>query len=153
LEAELPQSARASYDRLREALERFIEAHADGEVDQSGTGRAGFVIKEQDAVRDQFVIDLERLLSGEWPATSATGARDADAHLNASYRETLAWSGGGDNMSTIHPDAIRRAQRAWLGYRDAFVRFAAAASPRTSRDAVLARLSDLRKAQLDRMPV
>ena len=153
LEAQLPQSARASYDRLQEALKGFIEVHADGEVDQSGTGRAGFVIEEQDAVHDQFVIDLDRLLSGKWPVASATAARDADTHLNASYRKTLAWAGSRDNMSTIHPDAIRKAQRAWLVYRDAFVRFAAAAAPSTSRDALLARLTDLRNAQLDRMPV
>jgi hypothetical protein len=142
-----------AYDRLRAALEGFIDVHADGEVDQMGSGRAGFVIEEQDAVRDQFVIDLELLLTGKWPVASATAARDADARLNASYRKTLAWADSSDNLSTIHPDAVRKAQRAWLVYRDAFVRFAAAASPRTSRDALLARLTSLRNAQLDRMPV
>jgi hypothetical protein len=152
LEAKLPPSARASYDGLREALDGFIEVHADGEVDQSGTGRAGFVIEEEDAVRDQFVRDLERLLSGKWPVASDAAARDADAHLNASYRKTLAWADSSDNMSTVHANAIRKAQRAWLVYRDAFVRFAAAAAPRVSRDAVLARVTNLRNAELDRMP-
>ncbi len=118
-----------------------------------GSGRAGFVIEEQDAVRDQFVVDLELLLTGKWPIASSTDARDADAHLNASYRKTLAWANSIDNMSTIHADAIHKTQRAWLVYRDAFVRFAATASPRTSRDAVLARLTNWRNAQLDRMPV
>jgi len=153
LEATLPPSARASYDGLREALDGFIEVHADGEVDQSGTGRAGFVIEEEDAVRDQFVMDVERLLSGKWPVASAAAARDADAHLNASYHKTLAWADSGDNMSTIHANAIRKAQRAWLVYRDAFVRFAAAAAPRVTRDSVLARLTNLRNAELDRMPI
>jgi len=153
LTAQFPQSARVAYDRLRAALEGFIDVHADGEVDQMGSGRAGFVIEEQDAVRDQFVIDLELLLTGKWPVASATSARDADARLNASYRKTLAWADSSDNLSTIHPDAVRKAQRAWLVYRDAFVRFAAAASPRTSRDALLARLTSMRNAQLDRMPV
>jgi hypothetical protein len=153
LEARLPRSARATYDRLREALNGFIEAHADGEVDQSGTGRAGFVIEERDAMRDQFVIDFECLLTGEWPAAGVMAARNADAHLNAGYRKTLAWAGSSDNMSTIHPDAIRKAQRAWLVYRDAFVRFATAASPGTSQAAVLAHLTNFRNAQLERMPV
>ena len=153
LEAHIPQTARSSYHRLREALEAFIEMHADGEVDQTGSGRAGFVIEEQDAVRDQFVSDLELLLSGDWPVAGATAARDAVAHLNASYRRILAWAASGANMSTIHPDAIRNTQRAWLVYRDAFKRFAAAASPGTGRDALLARLTNLRNAQLDRMPV
>ena len=153
LETQLPKSSRASYDRLRKALEAFIEVHADGEVDQMGSGRAGFVIEEQDAVRDQFVIDLARSLTGKWPVASAAAARDAEAHLNASYRKTLAWAGSSGNMSTIRPDAIRKAQRAWLVYRDAFVRFAVAAFPHASRDAVLARLTNLRNAQLDRMPV
>jgi hypothetical protein len=124
LEAKLPQSAGASYDRLRQALEGFIEVHADGEVDQAGSGRAGFVIREQDAVRDQFVIELETLLSGEWPVASATAARDADAHLNASYRKTLASAASSENMSTIHADAIHSslarpicAMHSWIGCR------------------------------------
>jgi uncharacterized protein YecT (DUF1311 family) len=153
LEAQLPPSARAYYDALREALAAFIEVHGDGEVDQSGSGRAGFVIEEQDAVRDQCARDLERLLSGKWPVASGAAAREADAHLNASYRKALAWAGTSDNMSIIHPDASRKAQRAWLIYRDAFLRFAAAASPQITRDAVLAHLTNLRSTQLDRMPV
>ena len=153
LVAQLPQSARGQYDRLRQALEGFIEVHGAGEVDQAGSGRAGFVIEEQDAVRDQFARDLERLLTGKWLVASGTAARDADAHLNASYRKTMAWAGSNDNMSTIHPDAIRKAQRAWLIYRDAFIRFAAVAFPRVGRDAVLAYLTNLRNAQLNRMPV
>jgi hypothetical protein len=153
LEAQLPSSARAFYAQLQEALDGFIEVHADGEVDQAGSGRAGFVIQEQDAVRNQFVVDLQLLLSGEWPDAGAAAARDADAHLNASYRKTLAWAASSENMSTIHAEAIHKAQRAWLVYRDAFVRFAAAASPSTSRNALLARLTNLRNAQLDRMPV
>ncbi len=127
--------------------------HAEGEVDQSGTGRAGFVIEEQDAVRDQFARDLERLLSGKWPLASAAAASEADAHRNASYRKALAWADSSGNLSTIHADAIRKAQRAWLIYRDAFIRFAAAAAPALSRDAVLVRLTNLRTSELDRMPV
>jgi uncharacterized protein YecT (DUF1311 family) len=41
------------------------------------------------------------------------------------------------------------AQRAWLSYRDAFVRFAAAMPPNIAGNAVLARLTRLRLAQLE----
>jgi uncharacterized protein YecT (DUF1311 family) len=68
--------------------------------------------------------------------------------MNASYHKAMAWAGDMDNPTTTKPDDIRKAQRAWLAYRDAFNRFAAAASD-ASADAVLARLTTLRTAQLD----
>jgi hypothetical protein len=153
LEAQLPEASRKSYRELRQALEAYIEMHGDGEVDQAGSGRAGFVIQEQDAVRDQFLTDLGLLLTNNWPVLDATGARDADVHLNALYRETLAWAASKSNLSTVHPDAIRKAERAWLRYRDAFVRFAGAACPALNRDAVLAHLTQVRNMQLGRIAV
>ena len=147
LQARLPPAARALYGPVRKAFDIFVDAHGEGEVDLSGTARAAIETQEEDAVRDQFVRDLQRLLGGGWPR--ATDAAAADAALNASYRAALAANARSDVGGMISAEGVRKAQRAWLVLRDAYVRFAAAAAPATPRDAVLARLTRLRTAQLD----
>jgi len=149
--AKLPPAARPLYAAAKKSFDAFVDARGDGEVDLSGTLRAADVIAEQDHVRDQFLKDLERLISNRWPVATPTDAKSTDTLLNASYRKALAWAAGKDNSSTIKGEAIRKTQRAWLIYRDAYVRFAAATAPQISADAVRARLSRLRTAQLDQL--
>lgn len=147
--ANLPAVAKSLYPPMTKAFEAFVDAHGDGEVDQSGTARAAMVIAEQDSVRDQFTKDLKRLLAGQWPAASAADGKAADAAMNTSYQKALVWAGGKGNFSTIKPEDVRAAQRAWLPYRDAFVRFGLATSPKIGLDALLTRLTKLRTAQLE----
>lgn len=148
--ARLPAAAIRLYPETRRAFDAFLEAHGMGEVDLSGTARGAFVAEEQDKVLDQFALDLSRLVDGRWPVATAAEAKTADAQLNASYRKALTWAAG-KTYTTIKAEDIRTAQRAWLAYRDAFARFAAATG-KTSADAVLARLTRLRTAQLDALP-
>jgi uncharacterized protein YecT (DUF1311 family) len=143
----LPPAAQTLYVPMKKAFDAFVDAHGDGEVDQSGSARAAMEIDEQDSTRNQFSIDLKRLLVGRWP--SAADAKEADMELNASYRRALAWAASKGNDSTIKPEGIRAAERAWLVYRDGFVAFAVVAAPAVSRETVLARLTKVRTAQLD----
>ena len=148
LEARFPPAANPLYPPMKRAFDAFVEAHAAGEVDQSGTGRASFVIEEEDAVRDAFTRDIAALLAGRWKPAGAAEARAADAALNAAYRKALAFTGSKENYSTTKPDDVRKTQRAWLVWRDRFVAFARAAAPGVPADAVLARLTAARTAQL-----
>jgi uncharacterized protein YecT (DUF1311 family) len=133
---------------MKKAFDAFVRAHGTGEVDLSGTARAALMIAEQDAVRNQFAKDLDSLLVDRWASATVADAKAADAQMNLSYHKAMAWAGRKDNPTTTKPDDIRKAQRAWLAYRDAFGRFAAAAAD-VSADAVLAHLTKLRTAQLD----
>jgi len=148
LVAAFPKTSTPLYAAMNAAFDGFLSAHKS-EVDQSGTARTMYVIMETDRVRDQFVTDLQRLKAGKWPALSQADARSADTRLNARYRKVLASAGAPDDYSTVRREDIRAAQRAWLVYRDAYVRFAAGAAPTISRDAILARLTRLRLAQLE----
>jgi uncharacterized protein YecT (DUF1311 family) len=148
MEARLPPAARALYAPMKKAFDAFVHAHGTGEVDLSGTARAALMIAEQDAVRNQFAKDLDSLLVDRWASATVADAKAADAQMNLSYHKAMAWAGRKDNPTTTKPDDIRKAQRAWLAYRDAFGRFAAAAAD-VSADAVLAHLTKLRTAQLD----
>jgi uncharacterized protein YecT (DUF1311 family) len=148
LVAGFPKTTVPLYAAMKKAFDDFLKAH-DGEVDQSGTWRTMVVIMEEDRVRDQFMLDLHRLKDRKWPALSGADARAADAQLNVSYRKALAAAGAADDYSGIRREDIRGAQRAWLVYRDAYASFAAKAAPTISTDAILARLTRLRLAQLE----
>lgn len=147
--AGLPPAAQPLYAPMQRAFDAFVDVHGDEEVDLSGTARASLVIAEQDATRDAFAADLKRLLAGKWPPASPAQAAAADAALNATYRRALAFTATKDNYSTVKPDGVRKAQRAWIAHRDAFTRFAAAAAPGVSASSIAARLTTLRTKQLE----
>jgi uncharacterized protein YecT (DUF1311 family) len=140
IEAKVPPAAKPALAALHKAAAIFTDAHG-GEVDESGTARAQMVIDEEEATRDAFTADLARLVDGRWPTASAVQAKAADDALNAAYKKALAFLGSKQNLSTVKPEDTHKAQRAWIGYRDAFVAFAKAASPRTAPEAVAAQLT------------
>ena len=136
----VPPEARPALAALRKASAVFVDARG-GEVDESGTARAQMEIDEEEATRDTFAAHLAALIDGRWPKASAADARAADDALNAAYRKALAFLASKNNMMTVKPEDARKAQRAWIAYRDAFIAFAKAASPQTTPDAVAATLS------------
>lgn len=147
-----PASA-SLFPDLRTAFNAFAQAHADNEVDMSGTERAYTVIGEHDRERDQFLTDLTRLADGQWLRASHADALAADAALNRSYKKGLdACAVSDNNYSTVTASGVRSTQRTWIVYRDAYVRFAAIAAPNVPQDAILARLTKLRTAELDDLP-
>jgi uncharacterized protein YecT (DUF1311 family) len=148
LVAGFPQESALLYVAMKKTFDTFLTAH-EGEVDQSGTDRTMMVIMERDKAADQFVLDLHRLKDGKWPALSGADARAADTQLNASYRKLLADTVTPDDYPQVRRSDIRGAQRAWLIYRDTYANFAAKAAPAIPRDAIIARLTRLRLAQLE----
>ncbi len=150
--ARFPTASRPALTDLKKALETFAQAHGDGEVDQSGTLRGAFVIHAEDMERDQFLQDLTRLADGKWPRAGHAQAVAMDARLNQDYKAALACVAAKTNLSTVKADDVRNAQRAWLSYRDAYVRFATQAAPAVGADAISARMSKLRTLQLEKLP-
>lgn len=148
VQARLP-GGRALWPPMSKAFDAFVEAHGDGEVDQSGTARASQVIDEQDKTRERFANDLDALAAGRWTPATPAQAKAADAELNAAYRKALAHlASHPDEVGTLKAEEVRAAQRAWLAYRDRFVAYARAARPEVTAEAVLTRLTRLRTAQL-----
>lgn len=147
-----PAASQPSLTRLKAALDAFADAHSRGEVDLGGTARDAFIVQAETLERDQFLQDLTRLAKGTWPKASSAQAVAEDTQLNTSYKNAMACVAGKNNLSTLKADDVRTAQRAWMAYRDAWVNFAAAAAPQVPRDAMLARLTKLRRLQLQKLP-
>jgi uncharacterized protein YecT (DUF1311 family) len=140
-------SDQAAFARVQAAMKAFARARADGEVDMTGTMRAALWIAAREEVEDEFVDTMIRLSEGRAPKASAADHQAADKGLNAAYRAWIAELDGVDD-GTLDREAARAAQRAWLGYRDAFVAFAAAKYPAVSRDSMAAWLTRQRTRML-----
>ena len=148
LTASWPAQRKADLEALNRVHEAFVEAHGDGEIDLSGTLRAAIYIAAADKLRDQhraLIRDLDLALIH--PA-DAERYRASDRDLNEAYRALLA----NDEMfsSDLGPsrEGVRRAERAWLGYRDALLAFARRHYPAASQDGIAARLTDARTEML-----
>jgi uncharacterized protein YecT (DUF1311 family) len=151
--ASLNPAQRKLFDKLRAAVEKFANERGN-EVDMTGTMRYSFALGDHDKILEQFLIILQRFSTRDVPAASPADVRRLDAQMNSLYQalmnHPLDTRLGG---STVTPAGIRDAQRAWLGLRDAWLAFAAAAYPGLSAERVHAQLLNLRLNQLRRLPV
>jgi hypothetical protein len=147
IEGHLALAARPALGALHRASEAFVDAHG-GEVDESGTARAQLVIDEEEVTRNTFTAHLGSLIDGGWPKASAAEAQAADAALNLAYRKALTFLASKDNLTTVKPGDARKAQRAWLAYRDAWIAFARIAAPATKPEAIIVLLSKERTKDL-----
>lgn len=129
------KGARAAFVPLRKAAEAYAQVSADNEVDMSGTARGMFAIERREAVLDAFVATLAKAEAGTLPLADKSNALAADSALNAIYRRIMALhidpadvagyqSADSLPSTTVTHEGIRKAERAWLAYRDAWLVFA-----------------------------
>jgi hypothetical protein len=125
--AKLPIAARPAFAKLRAAADAFFDARVDHEVDLSGTARAALVIEEHARLREAFASSVQAFMAG--PPTWGFGAAEyaaADRELNEAYRNAMS----SESLGTVTPDGIRKTQRAWLPYRDAWAEFGRVLHPK-----------------------
>jgi hypothetical protein len=120
----------AAVQALKAVADTFIVTQSNNEVDQSGTGRAAFVLERRSELKDGFLASLRACEAGQLPAFTAENFRRADAELNAVYAKSLK----AGKRGTVTADGIRATERAWLRYREAWVRFGAIKYPPTTAD-------------------
>jgi uncharacterized protein YecT (DUF1311 family) len=139
LTASWPAADKAALAQLRAAHKAFAEASGEGEVDHSGTLRAAMEIGAEESLRDELLAMLRQLEAGRAPAFSHAQYVAADAALNAEYRKQIqAAQASDDAVGAVTRDGVRKAQRAWLAYRDAFLAFAAVRYPKVPRESLAA---------------
>lgn len=129
------EADRTAFAGLRREAESYAQASADNEVDMSGTARGMFAIQRREAVLDAFLGTLRKVATGSLPPADTADMKAADAELNALYRKIMALRiepgdvGGyqsADSLpsTTVTHEGIRKAERAWISYRDAWLAFA-----------------------------
>lgn len=132
---------------LSKIADNYFDIRADQEVDQTGSGRAAFTIEELAAQKDFFLKILEELERRTMPQYSARQLTEADAQLNAVYRQIqkktdLEWG-------SVTKEGIKTTQRAWLKYRDAWIKFCAKKYPGVSAASINTHLTLQRVKELE----
>lgn len=137
---------RDAWRRLRAAADAFFRARADGEVDLSGTARAMLQIEEDERLEIGLVALLDRLEAGKLPPATFADYQAADKALNAAYRDVMR--SAPDSMGTVTSADVKKAEHAWLNYRDEWVRFARGKYPAARPEAIETWLTRQRTDQL-----
>ena len=148
LGARVAPAARGAYAALRRRSDAFATLHGGNEIDLSGTARGALVIEAEEEAREAFGKTLRRLLDGKLASATPAQAKSADAALNAAWRRLRAHGQKVQAYGTVTLDDVVKAQRAWLGYRDAFAAFDRAQAPGASSDGLLVELTQARTAAL-----
>ena len=143
LETSWTAAQRSAFDSLSQAQQAYATAVGNGEVDLSGTARGMFATDAEARLRADFVAAIEAFEAGKLPHGGSAEAKAADAELNRVYRKQLvdAAAPGTRLPGQVQPEGIRKAERAWIVYRDSWLGFAKLRYPSVAPDAWLALLS------------
>jgi uncharacterized protein YecT (DUF1311 family) len=123
----LGEPAREAFERLRKAVDDFVEKDADlgAEDSRGGTAHTSFVVVGERERTEAFIGLLERYTRAPAPRATPEALRTADRELNTIYQEKLKLPPCptcGEFTATTR-DILRDAQRSWLRYRDAWTAF------------------------------
>jgi uncharacterized protein YecT (DUF1311 family) len=150
ISARMTPIQKEAFVQLLKEEEAYARAHANGEIDLSGTGRAMFQIDAEQTLRADFLAALQLFETGKYPRVSTQTYSGADARLNSAYRKAMGHAEKNmKDYGSVQPSGIRGAERAWLKYRDAWVAFAKLHYPSVPPEAWLILLTNDRTSILD----
>lgn len=154
LRRDLPQQQREAFDQLVATGLAFAGARPD-EMDNHGSIAGARATGAETSERERLREHVRAFEQGNFKLASPQQLPIADADLNRRYRALMATPSSDrahpDNIAgeTVTKADVRMAQRLWLKYRDAWVRFAALRYPAVSADALKASLTQWRTQQLN----
>ena len=152
LRRQLPAAQVGAFDQLVAATNAFANSRGD-ETDTSGTARSMQVIQAEAREKEWLREHLAAFEKGNVNISPAQPLAVVDAELNRAYQALMAAPVTDKEHADRLPDStvtkadVRAAQRRWLAYRDAWVRFAALRYPALAPDALKAALTEWRVKQ------
>jgi hypothetical protein len=123
-----------AFAELQKSEDEFVEARADNEVDLSGTAHAEYQYEEQQTLREEFSNSLQEFEAGKLPGGSADDFKQADAELASLFKSIDGQADNAELYGTVTPVGVRRVEKVWLRYREAWVRFGKVKYPDVSAD-------------------
>lgn len=148
LRRRLPAQQVGAFDQLLAATRAYSKARG-GETDLSGTARAALVVAAESGELDWLHEHLAAFEQGKLQLPPPARFARTDAQLNRRYQALMNTPGA--LAGTTTRVEVRTAQRAWIVYRDAWVRFAGLRYPALPADALKTTLTQARFQQLDGM--
>ncbi len=150
LRVHLPQQAQSMLAALQAAETAFEQARIKGEYPGGGgSGSAGFALEDQNKLREQFVINLERFSAGTLPKASPASRQLAQQELHAAYTAALAVPRD-LNAPFGEPTTkgLKTTEAAWQELFAQWMQFVPIAYPGLSQDAAATELLRLRIHQV-----
>lgn len=120
--AKWTDSDRQAYKILLTAWRNYLKFR-EGEIDQSGTARTAMLVENYDAMESDFLESLLKFEQGVFPRFTESEFAKADQELNQVYKK-IQENDSSDDMGTVTRADVKKAQRTWLKFRDAWVIFA-----------------------------
>ena len=152
----LPASAQPAFRKLRAAADAYASA-ASAEVDMHGSAASALAIAHEEKLREQFMRAVLDVLDNKLATESPADAAQIDGALNAVYQKLMSAPSEKQDApgliggSTIDRGEIRKVERLWLAYRDAFVAFRRSLPSGSDPDAITALLLQQRVADLNKI--
>lgn len=143
-----------AFIELQRVAYAFFDASSRWEEDNTGTGRAAFEIESQSDQQHYFLQTIASFQKGKLPRLSVADFKRADAELNSVYKqvqEVQLPDYMNADQGWVTPEGIKKAQRKWLLYREAWVNFGAIRYPGVSADAWRAWTTQSRTKQLNEL--
>jgi len=150
--AHLSQQAKTMFADLQADENAFEQARIKGEYPGGGgSGSVGFALDDQNKLREQFVINLERFSAGKLPKASPAIRQQARQELDAVCAAALAVPRDPSTPFTFgNPtvNGLKATQAAWEKLFRQWMLFVPAAFPNLSQDAAATELLRLRIHQV-----
>ncbi len=138
LQSSWSPAQRGALAEMRKAADAYFISVSREETDMSGTARGMMAENAYDNLDKALLTDVANFERGKFPKMRAQDFVAADRGLNATYKKVLTRLNANPDSGpygTVTAEGVRTTQRLWLGYRDAWVRFAAARYPAVAADA------------------
>ncbi len=148
----LPANIWAAWNALDRARADYSAARKN-EQSSGTTGIDLFNLDLDEAADETWLGYLRAIESGAPPkgVLDPGDYKSADAQLNQSYDSALLNAKQNCSAFNVCPEAIRTTERAWLRYREAWVRLAALRWPEIPADRWRRWLSETRSEELDNL--
>ena len=141
---------RQAFERLVKAGAAWANTHGNYEIARGGTAYISMVVDAEATEREWLREHLTAFEKGRFDAPPPAQFSQDDAELNRVYG-TLMLKPLSEDLTEVSAADIRKTQRAWLAYRDAWVAFAALRYPALPADALKALLTQWRVKLLSQL--
>ena len=141
LERSLSGAQQSALHTLLAASQEFFSAQSSGETDQSGTGRAGFVVQQYELHSKTFATLLDEIAARPLASVPEGADKAAASQLattlqtvmsNPAFKNAFTPENEYPRFGTVKAEDIGSAQQAWTHYREAWIGLYASLYPNQS---------------------
>lgn len=120
-----------AFQKLQDASQAYFNTHLENEMDLSGTASGMFVVAEEMSLHERMLKVLQASDQCHIPHYTLQQFQEADTQLNNLYKKIIS---EGSEDTGISPARIKKTQRVWIKYRDAWAAFGHVKCPKVTQE-------------------